>query len=284
MAAGRRRPATARRPLRLLNTRHEVRGHVTKRHGLRRAGRARLRCCEAGICPRCWRPWRNEPRATHCIARRGSLSPAHDWQFRCKLPRRRRPRRQSRRPRATLERAVALMGGDRPVVARSAWLATPALIHPDDPAQSYPEFLNGAVLCARPAPEAILAGLHRIEARLGRDRSQETARWRPRLIDLDLIAVEDLVVDDGPAAAASRDAQARFRARTVLRGLAGLAPPGAGPDRRASCCASCARLSDRRAPPARAAASARRRPGTVPPSDRRGCGSPPHPSGPPPGR
>ena len=38
------------------------------------------------------------------------------------------------------------------------------------------------------APAAILAGLHAIEARLGRDRSCETARWRPRLIDLDLIA------------------------------------------------------------------------------------------------
>ena len=44
-------------------------------------------------------------------------------------------------------------------------------------------------------PEEILAGLHRIEARLGRDRTTETARWRPRLIDLDLIAVEDLVLD-----------------------------------------------------------------------------------------
>ena len=33
------------------------------------------------------------------------------------------------------------------IAARSAWLATPALIHPDDPAKSYPEFLNGAVLC-----------------------------------------------------------------------------------------------------------------------------------------
>ena len=100
--------------------------------------------------------------------------------------------------RATLDQAVALIEAEiGPVVARSAWLETPAMIHPDDPARSYPEFLNGAVLVrTNLAAGAILAALHRIEARLGRDRSRETARWRPRLIDLDLIALEDLVVDD----------------------------------------------------------------------------------------
>ena len=100
--------------------------------------------------------------------------------------------------RATLDQAVALIEAEiGPVVARSAWLETPAMIHPDDPAQSYPEFLNGGVLVqTNLAAGAILAALHRIEARLGRDRSRETARWRPRLIDLDLIALEDLVVDD----------------------------------------------------------------------------------------
>ena len=98
---------------------------------------------------------------------------------------------------ATLSQAVTLMAAELGEVAtRSAWLHTPALIHPDDPAQSYPEFLNGAVLLRTALePAALLAGLHRIEARLGRDRSRETARWRPRLIDLDLIAMEDLVLD-----------------------------------------------------------------------------------------
>jgi 2-amino-4-hydroxy-6-hydroxymethyldihydropteridine diphosphokinase len=53
------------------------------------------------------------------------------------------------------------------------------------------------LVAATPLPPAeILQRLHAIEARLGRDRSQETARWRPRLIDLDLVAVEDLVQDD----------------------------------------------------------------------------------------
>jgi 2-amino-4-hydroxy-6-hydroxymethyldihydropteridine diphosphokinase len=99
--------------------------------------------------------------------------------------------------RATLEQAVTLMAGDLgEIAARSAWLETPAMIHPDDPAQSYPEFLNGAVLLGTELPpDALLAGLHRIEARLGRDRSKETARWRPRLIDLDLIAMDGLVLE-----------------------------------------------------------------------------------------
>jgi 2-amino-4-hydroxy-6-hydroxymethyldihydropteridine diphosphokinase len=99
---------------------------------------------------------------------------------------------------ATLERAATLIAAEiGPVVARSRWLETPALIHPDDPARSYPAFLNGVLVAATPLPPAeILQRLHAIEARLGRDRSQETARWRPRLIDLDLIAVEDLVQDD----------------------------------------------------------------------------------------
>lgn len=98
---------------------------------------------------------------------------------------------------ATLERAVEAIAREiGQVVARSRWLETPALIHPDDPAGSYPPFLNG-VLVAETAlkPASILERLHAIEAALGRDRSRETARWRPRLIDLDLIGLDGLVVD-----------------------------------------------------------------------------------------
>ena len=80
--------------------------------------------------------------------------------------------------RATLERAVTLMAAELgEVAARSAGCETPALIHPDDPAKSYPEFLNGAVLLRTSLPPAaILAGLHR-------DRGQARARpqhARPR--------------------------------------------------------------------------------------------------------
>jgi 2-amino-4-hydroxy-6-hydroxymethyldihydropteridine diphosphokinase len=98
---------------------------------------------------------------------------------------------------ATLESAVRLIAAEiGPVAARSPWIETPALIHPDDPARSYPAFLNGAVLVRTTLDEReVLRRLHAIEASLGRDRSRETERWRPRLIDLDLVAVEDRVVD-----------------------------------------------------------------------------------------
>jgi 2-amino-4-hydroxy-6-hydroxymethyldihydropteridine diphosphokinase len=98
---------------------------------------------------------------------------------------------------ATLASAVERIARDvGRVASRSPWLETPALIHPDDPAGSYPPFLNGVVVAASELqPAAILERLHRIEAELGRDRSRETARWRPRRIDLDLIGLEDLVID-----------------------------------------------------------------------------------------
>jgi 2-amino-4-hydroxy-6-hydroxymethyldihydropteridine diphosphokinase len=98
---------------------------------------------------------------------------------------------------ATLARAVELIGGEiGPVEARSAWLATEALIHPDDPATAYPPYLNG-VLLARTAlePEEVLRRLHAIEAQLGRERNRETARWRPRTVDLDLVALDDVTLD-----------------------------------------------------------------------------------------
>ena len=97
---------------------------------------------------------------------------------------------------ATLETALVRLG-ERvgPIVARSRWHETAALIHPDDPAASYPPFLNGCALVAcTAAPAQILASLHEIEAGLGRHRAAEAARWRPRRIDLDLILVDQLVV------------------------------------------------------------------------------------------
>lgn len=99
---------------------------------------------------------------------------------------------------ATLERALELIRPEiGPVSGRSRWHETPAMIHPDDPAGSYPPFLNGiAVVQSDLEPAAILARLHLIEGRLGRDRGREAARWRPRLVDLDLIGLDDLVVDE----------------------------------------------------------------------------------------
>jgi 2-amino-4-hydroxy-6-hydroxymethyldihydropteridine diphosphokinase len=99
---------------------------------------------------------------------------------------------------ATFEQAIALIGADIGRVAgRSSFHETEAVIHPDDPAQAYPPYLNAVVVAQTSlAPAAILDRLQAIERRLGRDRGREAARWRPRLIDLDIVALEDLVVDE----------------------------------------------------------------------------------------
>ncbi len=58
-----------------------------------------------------------------------------------------------------------------------------------------PAFLNAVTLLdTRLDARELLRGLHRIEARLGRDRS--VGRWGPRSIDLDLLAFGDSVIDE----------------------------------------------------------------------------------------
>ena len=60
-----------------------------------------------------------------------------------------------------------------------------------------PDYVNGvAALEGDPAPEALLARLHGIEAAAGRVRSVPNAA---RTLDLDLIALGGLVRPDGPA-------------------------------------------------------------------------------------
>ena len=52
--------------------------------------------------------------------------------------------------------------------------------------------VNGALALAGAAePHALLGALHGIEGEAGRER---TERWGPRTLDLDLVAVDDLVV------------------------------------------------------------------------------------------
>jgi 2-amino-4-hydroxy-6-hydroxymethyldihydropteridine diphosphokinase len=44
-------------------------------------------------------------------------------------------------------------------------------------------------------PSSLLAVCRSIEVELGRDRSQENGRWQSRLIDLDIICIENDIVD-----------------------------------------------------------------------------------------
>lgn len=73
---------------------------------------------------------------------------------------------------------------------------------PAFPAGSGPDFVNTAVRfkTTRPLSE-ILANLHDIEARFGRERDK---RWGARTLDLDLIACGDVILPDAPV-------QARWR-------------------------------------------------------------------------
>jgi len=57
-----------------------------------------------------------------------------------------------------------------------------------------PDYVNAAAVLEGPDdPRAVLDALHRVEARFGRARTQ---RWGMRTLDLDLIALGDLVLPD----------------------------------------------------------------------------------------
>jgi 2-amino-4-hydroxy-6-hydroxymethyldihydropteridine diphosphokinase len=63
--------------------------------------------------------------------------------------------------------------------------------------EDQPDFLNAAVAVETElTPRPLLAELKAIERRLGRDPLGE--RFGPRLIDVDLLAIDDLCVDDSP--------------------------------------------------------------------------------------
>jgi len=98
-------------------------------------------------------------------------------------------------PRRTFETALALLAEEAgPILARSRWILTPALVHPDDPVREHPPYLNGVVVLASELEaETLLAVLHGIERAMGRDRHRELLPWQPRILDLDLVALENEV-------------------------------------------------------------------------------------------
>jgi 2-amino-4-hydroxy-6-hydroxymethyldihydropteridine diphosphokinase len=95
--------------------------------------------------------------------------------------------------RATLEKAVALFadGGQVILRARSSDYATPPWGVTDQP-----PFVNLAIAVETTlSPRALLDRALDVERALGRDRTRET-RWGPRTIDIDLIAYDDLAIDE----------------------------------------------------------------------------------------
>ncbi len=82
-----------------------------------------------------------------------------------------------------------------------------------------PDYLNAALaLHTDLAPQALLAALLDIEARAGRVRAE---RWGPRVLDLDLIAHGDLVLD---APGLTLPHPRAFERAFVLAPLADIAP------------------------------------------------------------
>jgi 2-amino-4-hydroxy-6-hydroxymethyldihydropteridine diphosphokinase len=95
--------------------------------------------------------------------------------------------------RATFDRAIGLLGdGDGiTVVARSRDYRTPPWGVTDQP-----EFVNLCLVVETPlSPHALLERVQAVEKALGRDRSKDM-RWGPRPIDIDILAYDDVVIDE----------------------------------------------------------------------------------------
>lgn len=109
-------------------------------------------------------------------------------------------------PRATLEQAVAELGGLGVIEARSRWWRTT----PSGPVADQPEFLNGAVqLRTLLSPQMLLLALLVVEQRFGRVRDPELRAKGPRTLDLDLLLAEEL--EEGRAGQLSQKAGAHWR-------------------------------------------------------------------------
>jgi 2-amino-4-hydroxy-6-hydroxymethyldihydropteridine diphosphokinase len=95
--------------------------------------------------------------------------------------------------RATLERAIAAFcDGERVrLLARSSDYRTPPWGVEDQPA-----FVNLCIAVETAlSPRMLLERAQAVERMLGRERAKER-RWGPRPIDIDLIAYDDLTVDE----------------------------------------------------------------------------------------
>ncbi|MEO1555176.1 MAG: 2-amino-4-hydroxy-6-hydroxymethyldihydropteridine diphosphokinase [Pseudomonadota bacterium] len=96
----------------------------------------------------------------------------------------------ARSPAETLKLAVSEMETMGAVIrAKSRIFMTPAV-----PVGNGPDFANAAVaIVTRWTARETIANLHSIEARLGRRRAE---RWGARIIDLDLLAIDEVISPD----------------------------------------------------------------------------------------
>jgi 2-amino-4-hydroxy-6-hydroxymethyldihydropteridine diphosphokinase len=96
--------------------------------------------------------------------------------------------------RAILDRAVELLCDDESVrlLARSSDYRTPPWGVTDQA-----PFINSCIAVETSlTPRQLLARAHDVERALGRDRAREM-RWGPRTADIDIIAYDDIALNDG---------------------------------------------------------------------------------------
>ena len=100
-------------------------------------------------------------------------------------------------PQTTLEAAIGEMDARGiKILRRSRWYRSAPVPPQDEQGRDIPWYVNGvAAVQSVLAPVRLLEVLHGIERDLGRTRRR---RWAPRVVDLDLLAYDDLV--QGPAA------------------------------------------------------------------------------------
>jgi 2-amino-4-hydroxy-6-hydroxymethyldihydropteridine diphosphokinase len=95
--------------------------------------------------------------------------------------------------RATLRDAIATLcdGAETRLVARSSDYATPPW-----GLEQQPPFVNLCIAVATSLPpHALLDRVQQVERAFGRDRT-DVQRWGPRTLDIDILAFDDLVIDD----------------------------------------------------------------------------------------
>jgi 2-amino-4-hydroxy-6-hydroxymethyldihydropteridine diphosphokinase len=95
--------------------------------------------------------------------------------------------------RDTLRKALTMLcaDGDIRLIARS-----PSYITPPWGVEDQPAFINCcAAVETTLTPHGLLARAHAVEHAFGRDRSKEQ-RWGPRALDIDLIAYDDVVLNE----------------------------------------------------------------------------------------
>ena len=81
--------------------------------------------------------------------------------------------------------------------AKSRLIETPAMVLAEDRAEEMPKFLNSVALFqTRLSPHEILEEARNVERLLGRKREEEARRWQPRLIDVDILAIDQLVLSE----------------------------------------------------------------------------------------